>query len=543
MRALLDALHPWPLEEALVRPVASLLLAFFVPIATARAMALVLLGPRSRDAQDVPRKVAPFRTASVLVGIVQLQLAWMLGTRALGPPWIEAPDHALSEGFGLLTVLAALVGGGVGRLVEREHTGVAPARRDVLDAALLRLRLGSYLAGPLVVVHIATRLPILDETGGLRVAVLAAAFALVVIAVAYGGLAGLLLTGSVRVAGSRARSLARRAAEREGVRLAAVLRLPTGTVPFANAAAFPWARTVIVTDRITEILEDDELEAVLAHEAGHLSEPPWVALARIGTAAMVIAGVSLGPAVLWSWGVSADLELAALAVLVVAALCALLGVRSLARRMEERADAHARASVGAEPLARALEKLHHDALLPLVTGKRRVHPDLYDRLRACGRDPGPPPPPPATRSGLVVGLGVAASLAACAWLAAELSRFPASEAELVGEADAWRRLRVDPWDPGATLALAWQARRRDDLERAEAYATEAARLGAPVAPLLEMEAELLAARGLCARARETFDRALAARVADPLEGPLELGGYRIPPTLLTSCGMGTAPAE
>jgi hypothetical protein len=263
-----------------------------------------------------------------------------------------------------------------------------------------------------------------------------------------------------------------------------------------------------------------------------------VALARVGTAAFLIAGISLGPIVLWSLGVSEESQLAALLALALFGLLGLLAVRRLARRMEERADGHARAHVGAEPLARALEKLHRDALLPLVTGRQRVHPDLYDRLAACGRDPGPRPAPPATRGGLLVGLGVAATLLVGAWLTVDLTGFPASEAELASEDETWRRLRVDPWDPSATLALAWQARRREDLERAEAYATEAARLGAPTPPLLEMEAELLAARGECARARETFDRALAARVVDPLQSSLELGGYRIPPTLMTECGMG-----
>jgi Zn-dependent protease with chaperone function len=541
MRALLDALHPWPIEEAVARPLGSILLALLVPIATARVLALLLLGAReaTSDAHERARRVAPFRSACFVVGVVQLQLAWMLGTSAIGPAWAHAPGSAWSEGFGLLTVLAALVGGGLGRLVEREASGLAPAtRRDARDVVLLRLRMGAYLAGPLVVVHLATRLPLLDDAGALRAGYLAAALALVVVGVAYGGLFALVLTGAVRRADTRVAALARRAAEREGIALASVWRLPTGSVPFANAAAIPWARTMVVTDRITELLDDDELDAVLAHEAGHLSEAPWVALARVGTAVFLIAGLSLGPTVLWSLGVSEDDQLAALLVLALFGLLALVAVRRLARRMEERADAHAREHVGAEPLARALEKLHRDALLPLVTGKKRVHPDLYDRLAACGRDPGPRPAPPATRGGLFVGLGVAVTLVVGVWLAVDLTAFPASEAELASEDETWRRLRVDPWDASAALALAWQARRREDLKRAEAYATEAAHLGVSTPPLLEMEAELLAARGECARARETFDRALAARVVDPLESSLELGGYRIPPTLMTECGMG-----
>lgn len=548
MRALLDALYPWPLEEALARPVITLLLAILVPIATARVLALLLLskgrsqgGSSSSDGEDFHARavrVAPFRSACFALGVVQLQLAWLLGSTAIGPAWIDSPRSGAVEIFAGLVTLVAFVGGGIGRLVEREHTGGPLGRAALRDVVALRLRMGAYLLGPLVVVHLASRLPLVDDEGTLRWSIVALALALVAIGVAYGGLAAMVLTGAVRRPQPRIVELARRAASREGVRLASVWRLPTGSVPFANAAAIPWARTMVVTDRITELLDEDELDAVLAHEAGHLSEAPWVALARVGAASLLVAGLALGPTILWALGVSDTNQLLALAVLLLTGLLLLVLVAKLARRMEERADAHAREHVGNESLARALEKIHHDALAPLVTGRKRVHPDLYDRLASCGREQAERPAPPKTRGGLLTGLALGGTLIVGAWLAYDLTLLPPADAELAGEGESWRRLRIEPWDGGATLALAWQSRRREDLERAEAYATEAARLGVSGAPLLELEAELWAARGDCERGRDTFFRALEARVVDPLEANLELGGYRIPPTLITECGMG-----
>ncbi|MBN8615802.1 MAG: M48 family metalloprotease, partial [Deltaproteobacteria bacterium] len=472
MRALLDALHPWPLEEALLRPLATLLLAFLVPIASARVLAMFLLskgeskGEAAVDPHARAVRVAPFRSACFVVGLVQLELAWMLGSTALGPAWIHTPRSGWSEIFGALTTVVAFVGGGIGRLVEREHVGGAIDRTTLRDVIALRLRMGAYLLGPLAIVHLATRLPLVQDDGALRWGLVALAIVIVVLGVAYGGLGALVLTGAVRRPSPRIVALARRAASREGVWLASVWRLPTGSVPFANAAAIPWARTMVVTDRITELLEEEELDAVLAHEAGHLSEAPWVALARVGAASLLIAGLSLGPTVLWALGVSDEVQLLCLVTLLLAGVGILIAVVRLARRMEERADAHARDHVGSEQLARALEKIHHDALAPMVTGRKRVHPDLYDRLASCGRTQGERPTPPRTRPGLLVGLGVASVLLVSAWLAYDLTRLPASEAELAGEGETWRRLRVDPWDGGATLALAWQARRREDLERA-----------------------------------------------------------------------------
>ncbi|MBX7196047.1 MAG: M48 family metalloprotease [Sandaracinaceae bacterium] len=541
MRALLDALYPWPLEEALARPLVTLLLALLVPIASARILALLAIAraPASEEPHALAARLAPFRTAAMVVGVVQLQLAWIAGSTALGPAWVHSPSAVWTELFAALTTLVAFVGGGIGRLVEREHSGRGASGREAIrDVALLRLRMGTYLLGPVALIHVASALPLLDAAGAVQWGVLLGAVAIVALGVAYGGLAALIVTGAVRRPSARIVALAQNAARREGVRLASVWRLPTGSVPFANAAAIPWARTMVVTDRITEILEEDELDAVLAHEAGHLSETPWVGLARVGTAVVLVVGLTLGPTLLWAAGASETEQLLALVTLALLGLLVLLAVMRLARRMEERADAHAREHVGADALARALEKLHGDALAPIVTGRKRVHPDLFDRLAACGREPGPRPAPPRTRMGLLVGLGVAASMIVGTWLAWQLTSLPASEAELASDGERWRRRRVDPWDGGATLALAWQARRREDLERAEAYATEAAHLGVASPALLEMEAELLAARGDCARAEETFDRALAARVVDPLEATLELGGYRIPPTLMTECGMG-----
>jgi hypothetical protein len=102
------------------------------------------------------------------------------------------------------------------------------------------------------------------------------------------------------------------------------------------------------------------------------------------------------------------------------------------------------------------------------------------------------------------------------------------------------RLRVQPWDPRAMLAAGWSARRREAFPRARAWVEAARAHGAPEADALELEAELLAAAGDCAGARTTFDRALRARTeaafTDPLAAPLALGGFRLPPTLVTACG-------
>jgi hypothetical protein len=102
------------------------------------------------------------------------------------------------------------------------------------------------------------------------------------------------------------------------------------------------------------------------------------------------------------------------------------------------------------------------------------------------------------------------------------------------------RMRADPWDAGAMLASGYDARRRDRYELAVARAREARRMGIAAELALELEAETLAAQGECERARRTFDRAIAARAQRTFEGvltaPLTLGGYRIPPALITECG-------
>ncbi|GAB4209463.1 MAG: hypothetical protein OHK0013_28890 [Sandaracinaceae bacterium] len=529
---------PWPVEEVVLRPLLTLVLAFLVPLATGRALALLLL-PRNASRTEDPRalavRVAPYRAGAFWLGVVQLQLAYTAGQTALGPALVPRPSSPWCDALGALAALAAFLGGGLARLAERAATGRPPVRPR--DAIAVRLRLAAYFAGPLASVALAQRLPFADGRG-VAWGWLALAALLVVLGVMYGGLASAILTTALQPASERVRRLATSAAAREGVPLASVWRLPTGTFPLANAAAIPWARAMVVTDRITELLEDDELDAVLAHEAGHLSEPPWVALARVGAAAVLMIALALGPALAWALGVPVEGQIGALAGLAAVAVGMLVLVRDLARRMEIRADVHAMAKVGPDVLARALRKIHDDALAPWTTGRKRVHPDLHDRLAACGEAPATRAEPPRTLGGVSVGLALGGALVVLAWLAHALTVIPPEEAELATEAQAWRRLRVDPWDGVATLTLAWSARRREDLERAEAYATEAVRLGVPSPQALELEAELWAARGDCVRARETFERALAARVVDPLTASLELGGYRIPPTVLTECDLG-----
>ncbi len=533
----MDALYPWPLEEVVLRLLAVLVLAFVVPIATARVLAAVLVPKGVEPSPSAQaRALVPVRRATMFVGAVQVGLAYVIGFDAAGPALQrEGSDLSWGVAVGALTVMVVFVAGGIGRRDERARVGADPGR--VLDVARLRLRLFAYFLGPFAIVYLLARLPILDASRAPRWWIVALCVALVALATPTVGPLAVLLSGGMRRASPRLLRLAERAASAGGVELRSVRSFPTGTAPFTNAYALPLLRVVVVTSRAEALLDDDELEALLAHECAHLSEPTWFKLARtaslfsvLAMVFFVLAGAAAGDEPTW-W-----LTLEALLVLIPLLLVIRILVRRVARRMEERADARAREQSSGDVFARALRKIHEDALLPDVSGGAGVHPDLTERLAPSAEATSAPSALPSTRSARAIAALLVVALYALYFVPRDLTRIPADEVASVDPAATWWRLRVAPSDPLATLALGWQARRVEDLDRAEAFAREAWALGAPAPEYHELRAEILAARGDCAAAHEAFARALSERVVDPLEERLELGHFHLPPTLITACG-------
>ena len=517
--------------EALVRPAASLLIAAAVPFLSARLLAWAYLSQLPAGGDERARRLAPFRRGAFIAGIGQLQLAWMLGATALGPELVASRSSLAAIAFGLLCATVAFCAGGVARRIEEPED----ARATALGTIALRLRLVPFFVGPVIVAALATRLPL---TEGARVAWgwVAVAAICVVLGVAYGGLFLSLLTRAVVPARDEVRALAREVAAREGVAPVLALRLPTPGTRFANAAALPWARTLIVTDHAASILDRDALHAVLAHEAGHLSEGPKVMLARLGAGSALLFVAIVGPDVALT--LPGHAGWAVLAAGLLAAILGLLAVRRIARRMEQRADARAAETAGADHLARALRALHANGQMPMVTGRRRVHPDLYDRLIALGEEPGPRPPPPP-RGGLLLGLAWALSILA---LPIAVHSFTDVQTSAIREAPEraarWRRV-IDPWDPDAMLALAWRARAGGELDVAFERAELAARMGPDRQSYYLAWSELHAAAGDCDAARDAFEESLTAQATEAFDAPtpLELGGYDLPPTLVTDCDL------
>ena len=190
---------------------------------------------------------------------------------------------------------------------------------------------------------------------------------------------------------------------------AAKMNISVGEIWFvrshsAQAFAFPAKRALLFTERLVNLLTDEEISAVCAHELAHLTESrsdhfkryivwlvylPWL-FARPMIHHFSIFGFYIPLAV----------------TLIVPRI-----FRRVSHRLEMRADSIAHAH---EPdpgtYARALAKLYEDNLLPAVNAKKRAtHPHLYDRLLAAGVTPDfprPSPPSPTSWNGVLVSMAL-----------------------------------------------------------------------------------------------------------------------------------------
>lgn len=166
----------------------------------------------------------------------------------------------------------------------------------------------------------------------------------------------------------------------------------------ANAFAFFWSRSLLVTRRAMDVLTDAQGVALIAHELGHLTEPWRVRLIRLLPLAVLTLGITgAGLA-------SRRTFVLGLGVWMLVFGLTSLAVQRLARRMETRADQVAH-EVGGPDYARALERLYEVNLLPAVQ-RGGSHPSLYERMTASGVTPDWPRPAPPSRAALRVGMAL-----------------------------------------------------------------------------------------------------------------------------------------
>lgn len=201
------------------------------------------------------------------------------------------------------------------------------------------------------------------------------------------------LLGVARPAEPRLQAIVDASARRTGVPIRGAWQLST-TAAWAAALTVP--RLVLVSDPLLEELSDEEVAAVIDHEAAHIGEPGRVRALRVVSALALVGVGAVRP-------VALDVNPLAALVLLFAVFVVLIGASATARTMEQRADGLARAHAH-EPKAigLALEKLYASNLTPAVLGQRRaVHPELFDRMTACGVEPSfarPLPPSNVRRS-------------------------------------------------------------------------------------------------------------------------------------------------
>jgi Zn-dependent protease with chaperone function len=156
----------------------------------------------------------------------------------------------------------------------------------------------------------------------------------------------------------------------------------------ANAVALPLWNTIGYTDGALAALPDDALVAIAAHEVAHLEEPRSWAYQRLLSTALVATPL---PFVSYYDALPESFALPIVGGVSLLAVLALRFRRQLGRRAEEAADERAGGLLHGT-YARALERVYELNLMPAVTSKAAVHPNLYDRMLAAGMQPSYPRP-------------------------------------------------------------------------------------------------------------------------------------------------------
>lgn len=341
------------------------------------------------------RVVFPAAVSSGIMGLAAATSFALLAYTVTGP--LAAGPPAL---LAICVAVAGLLGSFAARRVQYERArgrplGWARGLRGELHLLLL-LFPHVLLTGSMVV-------GVPAEPHGVSLLVAGFGLGAFGLVACFGGLPLVRLLGGTRPPPARLERAIAASSTRLGVPLPRAVY--TFVAPQANAFAFPLSRTLAFTGRALDVLDDTELEAIAAHELAHLSEPARVRAARAG------AVLALVPVALWN-PLAHLLGIGGAIALVVASWLVLLRVRTMALRMERRADTFGvDAERGPGCYARALEHLHEANLTPAVmAGRRPTHPHLYDRLLAAGVEPDYPRPAPPTRLRAQAGVGVGCAL-------------------------------------------------------------------------------------------------------------------------------------
>ncbi|MCW5777027.1 MAG: M48 family metalloprotease [Phycisphaeraceae bacterium] len=198
----------------------------------------------------------------------------------------------------------------------------------------------------------------------------------VVVVIALLPLALRWLWDTVPLAAGELRDRLERVLRSNGVRVRGLLVWRTdGTMLNGAVVGFLGpARYVLLTDALLESLPADEVEAVMAHEVGHVRQrhAPWLAAAFLGSATVAGAGASAAGRVL---GLDPANGWPAIGVVMVSLAVGLAVFGFVSRRFEWQADAFAARHLSASthpPPAEAAGTISHEAARAMASALGRV---------------------------------------------------------------------------------------------------------------------------------------------------------------------------